>query len=101
VQTSWNGWQGKPKYLEKTCPSAALYTTNATRSDLGLNPGSRSGKPVTIRLSYGTAGRQLQKAYNVENKYIFTLHSTRGLLFQIVFYLDFKSKTVIFIKKFI
>jgi hypothetical protein len=24
----WSGWQGKPKYSEKTCPSAALFTTN-------------------------------------------------------------------------
>jgi hypothetical protein len=25
----WNNdWQGKPKYMEKTCPSAALSTTN-------------------------------------------------------------------------
>jgi hypothetical protein len=23
-----NDWQGKPKYSEKTCPSAALSTTN-------------------------------------------------------------------------
>jgi hypothetical protein len=27
----WNDdWQGKPKYSEKTCPSATLYTTNPT-----------------------------------------------------------------------
>jgi hypothetical protein len=26
----WNEWQGKPKYSEKTCPSAALSTTNPT-----------------------------------------------------------------------
>jgi hypothetical protein len=25
-----NDWQGKPKYSEKTCPSAALFTTNPT-----------------------------------------------------------------------
>jgi hypothetical protein len=24
------GWQGKPKYSEKTCPSAILSTTNPT-----------------------------------------------------------------------
>jgi hypothetical protein len=24
------GWQGKPKYSEKTCPSATLSTTNPT-----------------------------------------------------------------------
>jgi hypothetical protein len=27
----WNeDWQGKPKYSEKTCPSATLSTTNPT-----------------------------------------------------------------------
>jgi hypothetical protein len=35
----WNEWQGKPKYLEKTFPIAALSTTN----------------PATDRLSYSTA----------------------------------------------
>jgi hypothetical protein len=52
----WNdNWQGKPKYSEKTCPSATLSTTNLARPDLGSNPGSRGGKPATNRLSYGTA----------------------------------------------
>jgi hypothetical protein len=32
----WNeGWQGKPKYSEKTCPSATLSTTNPTWPGLG------------------------------------------------------------------
>jgi hypothetical protein len=47
----WNNSQGKPKYSEKTCPSA---TFNHKR-DLGSNPGRRGGKPATNRLSYGTA----------------------------------------------
>jgi hypothetical protein len=52
----WNeDWQGKPKYSERTCPSATLSTTNPTRPDLGWNPGRRGGKPATNRLSYGTA----------------------------------------------
>jgi hypothetical protein len=38
-------WQGKPKYSEKTYPSATLFTINPTWPDLGLNPGRRSGKP--------------------------------------------------------
>jgi hypothetical protein len=33
-----NDWQGKLKYSEKTCPSAALSTTNPTGIDLALNP---------------------------------------------------------------
>jgi hypothetical protein len=54
--SSWNeDWQGKPKYSEKTCPSATLSTTNPTWPDLGANPGRRGGKPETSRLSYGTA----------------------------------------------
>jgi hypothetical protein len=52
----WNGnWQGKPKYSEKTRPSATLSTTNPTWPDPGSNPGRRDGKPVTNRLSYGAA----------------------------------------------
>jgi hypothetical protein len=50
----WNDWQGKPKYSEKTCPSAALSTTNPTCCP-DANPGRRDGKPATNRLSYGTA----------------------------------------------
>jgi hypothetical protein len=48
-------WQGKPKYSEKTCPSATLSTTNTTWPDPGSNPGRHGGKPATNRLSYGTA----------------------------------------------
>jgi hypothetical protein len=52
----WNGnWQGKPKYSEKTCPSATLTTTNPTWPDLGSNPSRRGGKPATNHLSSGTA----------------------------------------------
>jgi hypothetical protein len=50
----WNDWQEKPKYSEKTCPSAALSTTNPTCCQ-DANPGRRGGKPATNRLSYGTA----------------------------------------------
>jgi hypothetical protein len=52
----WNeDWQGKLKYSEKTCPSVTLPTTNPTWPDPGTNPGRRSGKPATNRLSYGAA----------------------------------------------
>jgi hypothetical protein len=52
----WNeDWQGKPKYSEKTCPSATLSTTNPTWADPGANTGRRGGKPATNRLSYGAA----------------------------------------------
>jgi hypothetical protein len=52
----WNeDWQGKPKYSEKTCPSATWSTTNPTWPDPGSNPGRRGGKPATNRLSYDTA----------------------------------------------
>jgi hypothetical protein len=47
----WNeDWQGKPKYSEKTCPSATLPTTNPTWPDLGSNPGRRGGKPASNRM---------------------------------------------------
>jgi hypothetical protein len=52
----WNeDWQGKPKYSEKTWPSAILSTTNPTWPDPCANPGRRGGKPATNRLSYGAA----------------------------------------------
>jgi hypothetical protein len=52
----WNeDWQGKPKYSEKTCPSATLSITNPTWPDPGSNPGHCRGKPATNRLSYGAA----------------------------------------------
>jgi hypothetical protein len=52
----WNeNWQGEPKYLEETCPSATLSIANPTRLDLGSNLGHCSGKPVTNRLSYAMA----------------------------------------------
>jgi hypothetical protein len=52
-------WQGKPKYSEKTCPSATLSTTNPTWPDPGSNPGRRGGKPTTNRLSYGAISRKI------------------------------------------
>jgi hypothetical protein len=52
----WNeDWQGKPKYSEKTCPSAILSTTNPTWPEPCANPGRRGGKLATNRLSYGAA----------------------------------------------
>jgi hypothetical protein len=53
----WNeeDWRGKPKYSERTCPSATLPTTNPILPDPGWNPGRRCGKPTTNRLSYGAA----------------------------------------------
>jgi hypothetical protein len=56
----WNeDWQEKPKYSEKTYPSATLSTTNPTWPDPGLKPGRRGGKPETNRLSYGAANLRL------------------------------------------
>jgi hypothetical protein len=50
----WNDWQGKLKYSDKTCPSAALSTTNPTCCP-DANPDRRGVKPASNRLSYGTA----------------------------------------------
>jgi hypothetical protein len=67
----WNeNWQGKPKYSEKTCPSATLSTTNNTWPDLDSNPGLRGGKPATNRLNYGTAGMCVCKLWMSMCKYI-------------------------------
>jgi hypothetical protein len=46
--------RGKSKYAEKTCPSAALSTTNPTYCP-DANPARRGGKPTSNSLSYGTA----------------------------------------------
>jgi hypothetical protein len=55
----WNDdWQGKPKYSEKTCPSATLSTTNPTWTDPGSNAGRRGGKSAINSLSYGAALRK-------------------------------------------
>jgi hypothetical protein len=48
----WNDWQGKLKYSEKTCPSAALSTINPTWPNLGSNLCLRSGKQATNHLSW-------------------------------------------------
>jgi hypothetical protein len=51
----WNeNYKGKPKYSEKTCPRATLFTTNPTWPDLGSKSDGRGGKSTTNRLSYGT-----------------------------------------------
>jgi hypothetical protein len=57
VWSNWwtENWQGKPKYSEKTYPSATSPTTDLTWPDLGSNLGRRGGKPATNSLSYGTA----------------------------------------------
>jgi hypothetical protein len=51
----WNeNWQRKPKYSEKTYPSATVYP-NPTWPDLGSNPDIRDGKLTNNCLRYGTA----------------------------------------------
>jgi hypothetical protein len=47
--------RGKPTTRRKPCPSATLSTTNSTWTDPGSNPGLRSERPATNRLSHGTA----------------------------------------------
>jgi hypothetical protein len=70
----WNeDWQGKPKYSEKTCPSASLSTTDPTWSDLGSNPGRRGGKPATNRLSYGPAWSHRNLLYQISTFSFFFL----------------------------
>jgi hypothetical protein len=56
MEHQWNEIdRGKPTTRRKTCPSAILSTTNPTWIDAGSNPGVRSGRPATNRLSHGTA----------------------------------------------
>jgi hypothetical protein len=52
-----NECQRKPKWSERTCPSAVLSITDPTVFGLGSNPGRRGRKPVTNLLSHGMAYR--------------------------------------------
>jgi hypothetical protein len=47
----------------KTCPSATLSTTNPTWTDPGSNPGLSGERPVTNRLSHGTADYLLNEQF--------------------------------------
>jgi hypothetical protein len=51
--SQWNEWQAKPKYSEKSCPSATLSTMNTTWPGLNSKLAHRYGKPATNRLNYG------------------------------------------------
>jgi hypothetical protein len=44
-----------PRTWRKTCPSTTLSMTNPTCTALGVSLALRGEKPVTNRLSYGTA----------------------------------------------
>jgi hypothetical protein len=56
LENWWNeNWQGKPKYSEKTYPSATLSTTKSHMTDRSRTPNRSGGKPATNRLSYGAA----------------------------------------------
>jgi hypothetical protein len=50
--------RGNRSNSEKTCPNSALSTPNPKCCSDG-NPGRRSGKPGTNRLSYGMAASSL------------------------------------------
>jgi hypothetical protein len=47
------------KYPEKTCLTAAFFTTNPTWPGSGSNPCRRSGKPAELRHGQNTAFRRL------------------------------------------
>jgi hypothetical protein len=48
-------FSGETEVLGENLPSATLSTTNPTWIDPGANPGLRSERPATNRLSHGTA----------------------------------------------
>jgi hypothetical protein len=54
---SWNvDWQGKPKFSDKTCPSATFVHHKIPHDQTpNFNPGRRDGKHSTNRLSYVAA----------------------------------------------
>jgi hypothetical protein len=49
----------------QTCPSVTFSITNPSCSDLGLNMGLCSERPVTKHLSHGTAPRRQHSKYSV------------------------------------
>jgi hypothetical protein len=53
------------KTQRKPYPIGNLSTTNTTYTDPGANPGLRCGRPVTNRLSHGTANSQV----NIRSNY--------------------------------
>jgi hypothetical protein len=57
----------------KTCPNAALSTTNPTWIDPGANPGLRGERPATDDLSHGTARGRAGVKFN-GNAYYSTLY---------------------------
>jgi hypothetical protein len=73
-----NTWQGKPKYSEKTCPSAALSITDPTGLAQDSNPGRHGRKAAINRLRYGTTFiysiRKILRM-NIEwSKYVLTIN---------------------------
>jgi hypothetical protein len=74
----WNeNWQRKPKYSEKTWPSATLSTANPTWPDLGSNPGRRCGNPATNYMSFGTSfADHLNTGVNTKPETLCTINTT-------------------------
>jgi hypothetical protein len=65
----WNdNWRGKPKYTEKTCSSATVFTSTLTCLDLASNPGLRGGNLTTIRLNYSTVLGPYVLNYDINRK---------------------------------
>jgi hypothetical protein len=73
----WNDiFAGETEVLGENLPSATLSTTNPTWIELGANPGLRSERPATNRLSHGTATKNSSVEYLVsvhDVKYLFIL----------------------------
>jgi hypothetical protein len=62
--------RGKPKYWEKSCPSATLSTTNLICTVLRSKPDLHGQTPPTNRLSQGHG--QLKAEITLEYIYIFS-----------------------------
>jgi hypothetical protein len=80
---AWQNWEGKPKYSEKTCPNANLFTINPTWCGLGSNSGIRSGKPATNCLGHDSAELMTNVGMSDETTRIYyivgsSIHSSRS-----------------------
>jgi hypothetical protein len=84
--------------LRKTCPSATLSITNPTWTDPGSNPGLRSERPGTNRLSHGTAKNNnlllpYMQTYRMKSTHVINVMAAIHLCYNISKYPDFPSNT--------
>ena len=77
----------------KTCPTAALSTTNPSCTDPGWNPGLRGERPATNRLSHGTG--YIRRYRIVDCLTIYIIRAEAKERSAITYYFEFSSSVII------